>query len=115
MTDRLSETWAVVRQQLATARSQLTNPDDEKLGLYEHFVDHNEFGLALDALADVAHAQRAPGDVWRSLSAAAQAMDLDADDSVHGPTVQRILNHLSAAHDIRGLQRMLNEWDPIGV
>ncbi|WP_200945014.1 MULTISPECIES: hypothetical protein [unclassified Nocardioides] len=115
MAEQIPETWAVVREQLATARGQLTNRDDDELGLYEDFLDHNELGLALDALVDVAHAQRAPGDVWRGLSAAAQTMDLEATDSVHGPTVQRILDHLAAAHDVRGLQRMLNEWDPIGV
>lgn len=115
MAEQRAETWAIVRQQLATARGQLTNSDDHELGLYEEFLDHNELGLALDALVDVAHTQRAPGDVWRSLSAASQTMDLEPNDSVHGPTVQRILDQLAAAHDVRGLQRMLNEWDPIGV
>lgn len=83
--EQYAETWAEARQQLETARGQLTNPDDEELGLYADFLDHNELGLALDALVDVAHAQRAPGDVWRSLSAAAQTMDLETNDSVHGP------------------------------
>lgn len=113
--ERVSEIWAAARQQLATARSQLTNPDDQELGVYEDFLDHDELGLALDALVDVATAQRAPSEVWRSLSGAAQTMELEPDDSVHGPTVQRIQDHLSAAHDLRGLQRLLNEWDPIGV
>lgn len=115
MAEQHTETWAIVRQQLTTARGHLTNPDDQELGLYEDFLDHNELGLALDALVDVAHAQRAPGDVWRSLSAAAQTIGLEPNDSVHGPTVQRILDHLAAAHAARGLQRMLNEWDPIGI
>lgn len=115
MSERLEQTWTTVRQHFATARSQLTNPDDEELGLYEDFLDHNELGLALDALVDVAHEQRAPGDVWRSLSAAAETMNLEPNDGVHGPTVQRIRDHMAAAHDLRGLQRMLNEWDPIGV
>lgn len=111
----LHETWAAVRQQLATARGELSNPEGEELGLYEYWLDQNELGLALDVLVDVAHAQRAPGDVWRSLSAAVQTMDLQPSDSVHGPTVQRILDHVAAAPDVRGLQRMLKEWDPIGV
>lgn len=110
-----AEIWAAVRRQLGTARSQLTNPEDGELGLYEEFLDHNEFGLALDALGDVATTQRAPGDVWRSLSDAAQTMGLERNDSVHGATVERILNHMTAAQDLYGLQRMLNEWDPIGV
>ncbi len=115
MSKELPEIWATARQELAAARGQLSNPDDEELGLYEHFLDHNELGLALDALVDVATAQRAPGEVWRSLSDAARTMELEPSDSVHGPTVQRIEDHLAAAHDLRGLQRMLNEWDPVGV
>jgi hypothetical protein len=31
-------------------RTQLTNPDDEALFIYEDFLSHNELGLALDAL-----------------------------------------------------------------
>lgn len=112
---RPSEIWDAVRRQLATARGQLTNPDDEELGLYEDFLDHNELGLALGTLVDVAAAQRAPGEVRRSLSDAAQTTELEPTDSVHGPTVQRIRDHLAAEHDLRGLQRLLNEWDPIGV
>jgi hypothetical protein len=115
VTGRHAEIWDTVRQQLAAARDQLTNPDDEALGLYEDFLSHNELGLALDAMVDVATAQRAPGDVWRSLSDAAQSMGLEPGDSVHGALVQRILDRIAAAHDWRGLQRMLNQWDPIGV
>ena len=115
MSEQFSERWATARQQLDTARAQLTNSDDEELQLYEHFLRHNELGLALDALVDVATAQRAPGGVWRALSDSARTMELEPNDSVHGPSVQRILDHLAAAHDLRGLQRLLNEWDPIGV
>lgn len=115
MSEQFSERWATARQQLDTARAQLTNSDDEELQLYEHFLRHNELGLALDALVDVATAQRAPGEVWRALSDSARTMELEPNDSVHGPSVQRILDHLAAAHDLRGLQRLLNEWDPIGV
>jgi hypothetical protein len=104
-----------VRTQLEQARALLTNPDDEALFLYEDFLSHNELGLALDALADVALQQRAPGDLWRTLGGAVETMGLEPDDSVHGGTVERILEQLSAAHDWRGLQRLLNEWDPIGV
>lgn len=111
----MSELWKRVRTQLEKARAQLTNPDDETLTFYEDFLSHNELGLALDALADVALAQRAPGDVWRALGGAVELMGLEADDSIHGGTVERILEQLSAAHDWRGLQRLLNQWDPIGV
>ena len=98
MSASFEQTWATVRQQFATARSQLTNPADEELGLYEDFLDHNELGLALDVLVDVARAQRAPRDVWVSLSTAAKTMDLEPNDSTHGPTVQHIVDHMAAAH-----------------
>jgi hypothetical protein len=115
VSEPLTELWARVRTQLEQARAQLTNPADEALFLYEDFLSHNELGLALDALADVALAQRAPGDVWRTLGGAVESMGLEPDDSVHGGTVEKILEQLSAAHDWRGLQQLLNEWDPIGV
>lgn len=43
-----------MRTQLERARKQLTSPDDEALFLYEDFLSHNELGLALDVLTDVA-------------------------------------------------------------
>ncbi|WP_197687799.1 MULTISPECIES: hypothetical protein [unclassified Nocardioides] len=115
MSELLTQLWARVRAQLESARSQLTNPDDEALFLYEDLLSHNELGLALDALADVAFEQRAPGEVWQMLGGAIEAMQLEPDDSVHGGAVQKVLEQLAAAHDWRGLQRLLNEWDPIGV
>lgn len=99
MSEPLSELWKRVRTQLEEARAQLTSPDDEVLFLYEDLLRHNELGLALDALAGVALAQRAPDAVWRALGGAVESMELELDDSVHGGTVERILEQLSAAHD----------------
>jgi hypothetical protein len=111
----LNELWSKVRKILDEARSHLTNPDDDDLFLFEDFLRQNEFGLALDALADVAAEQRSSSTVWRALAAAAKAMDLTEDHPVHGGTVRVIRTHVNAAPDWRGLQRLLNEWDPIGV
>jgi hypothetical protein len=111
----LSELWAAVRQVLEAARGQLTSPGDKDLGVYHEFLSHNELGLALDALVDVAVLQRSAGEVWRSLGSAAEMMGLEPDDSIHGATVEKIQDHLAAAHESRGLQRLLNKWDPIGV
>ena len=111
----LPELWAAVRQVLEAARGQLTSSEDEDLGVFYEFLNHNELGLALDALVDVAVLQRSPADVWRSLAIAAEMMGLEPDDSVHGATVEKIQAHLAAAHEWRGLQRLLNKWDPIGV
>lgn len=107
--------WSKVRAILEEARSHLTNPEDDGLFLFEDFLGQNELGLALDALADVAADRRAPSAVWRALAAAAKAMDLSEDHPVHGGTVRVIRNHVHLAPDWRGLQRLLNEWDPIGV
>lgn len=100
---------------LNEARSQLTDPDDDALSLFEDFLGQNELGLALDALADVAAEQRSPSTVWRALAAATKTMGLTEDHPVHGGTVRVIRTHMNAAPDWRGLQRLLNEWDPIGV
>ncbi len=111
----LYELWLKVRKILDEARAHLTNPDDDGLFLFEEFLGHNELGLALDALADVAAEQRAPSTTWRALAAAAKTMDLTEHDPVHGGTVRIIRSHVNAAPEWRGLQRLLNEWDPIGV
>jgi hypothetical protein len=115
MSDRLHEQWAETQRMLGVARDQLTDPNDDDLRLYEEFLNNNELGLALDALADAAINQRAPREVWVALWNAAQGMGLTSADTIHGPTVDRIAERLNAAHEWRGLQRLLNEWDPIGV
>jgi hypothetical protein len=111
----LNELWATVRKILEEARSHLTSPDDDALWLFDDFLDQNELGLALDALADVAADQRAPAAVWRALAAAATAMGLAQDDPVHGGTVRAIRSRVNAVPEWRRLQRLVNEWDPIGV
>lgn len=115
MPERLHERWAETRRMLDAARDQLTNPNDDGLRLYDEFLNSNEFGLALDVLVDVATSQRAPGEAWLRLWEAARGMGLSPADDVHGRTVERIAERLNAAHEWRGLQRLLNEWDPIGV
>ncbi|MCW2792867.1 MAG: hypothetical protein JWO76_1965 [Nocardioides sp.] len=79
-----------MRKILDEARSHLTNAGDDELCLFEDFLEHNELGLAMDALADVAAEQRAPSTVWRALAAAAKAMDLTEDHPVYGGTVRVI-------------------------
>lgn len=100
---------------LDRARAFLTDPQDGALVLFAEFRDHNELGLALDQLADVAEAQRAPRTVWKELSAAAIAMQLGEADAVHGGAVRRINEHLARAGDWEELRQLLNDWDPIGV
>jgi hypothetical protein len=114
VTDSLKEHWIRIRASLAVAEGQLMMSDPD-LSLYREFVQANELGLALDELVRAAAEVRASNEVWTELSRAAMAMHLEPSDVTHGPTVQRIRDHLAAAHKWRGLRRLLNEWDPIGV
>jgi hypothetical protein len=100
---------------LDRARELLTDPGDLALFLFAEFRDHNELSLALDQLADVAEAQRAPRTVWKELSAAATAMQPRNADAVYSGAVHRINEHLARAADWEDLRQLLNDWDPIGV
>lgn len=100
---------------LETARKALSNADDAALGEYREYMSHNELGLALDALVDVAARQRAPLPAWQAMADAATEMALDADDAFHGASVRTITAHLGRAAEWFELQRMLNRWDPIGI
>jgi hypothetical protein len=113
--EQLMEVWRRAGAHLDQARLSLTSPEDEALTLFDEFRDHNELGLALDRLADVAAAQRAPRVVWEELRAAAVAMGLGRDDTTYGAAVRLIGEHLGRAGNWTELRRLLNEWDPIGV
>lgn len=91
--------WRRAEAHLDQARQSLADPDEETLALLDDWRDHNELGLALDQLAEIAHAQRAPRAVWKELRAAAAAMGLDCDDPGHGATVRQISGHLPGAGD----------------
>jgi hypothetical protein len=93
--DRFREIWRRAEAHMDQARLALTDPADGALALFEEFRDHNELGLALDQLADVADAQRALRAMWEELQAAATVMELHQDDPGHGATVRRINAHLS--------------------
>jgi len=112
---QLESVWSRAGAHLERARAFLTDPQDDALALFDEFRDHNELGLALDQLADVAEAQRAPRAVWKELSAAAVVMRLGDADAVYGGAVRRINEHLARAGDWEELRQLINEWDPIGV
>ena len=57
---QLESVWSRAGAHLERARAFLTDPQDDALALFDEFRDHNELGLALDQLADVAEAQRPP-------------------------------------------------------
>jgi hypothetical protein len=113
--EQLKSVWGRPGAHLDRARAFLTDPQDDALVLFDEFRDHNELGLALDQMADIAEAQRAPRAVWKELSAAAGVMRLGEGDAVYGGAVRRINEHLARAGDWEELRQLLNEWDPIGV
>ena len=99
MAEALRDLWERVRATLEVARGRLDDPDDESLSQYEDFLGHNELGLALDVLTDVALSQRASGAVWRSLREVVVLMELEPDDAVHGDTVKSVLTQADLSCD----------------
>jgi len=67
--------------------------------MFDEFRNHNESGLALDQLSDVAHEQRAQSAVWEELRAAATVIGLDGDHPEDGATVRRVNDHLAGARN----------------
>jgi hypothetical protein len=112
---QLMEVWRRAGARLDRARRSLADPGDDALGQFDEFRGHNELGLALDCLADVADSQRAPLVVWEQLQDAAAVMGLGEDDAAHGASVRLIREHLSRLGTWAELRRLLNGWDPIGV
>lgn len=111
----LMASWRRTEGHLKNALQSLTNPEAEALSDYRHFSEHNELGLALDVLVDVAMAQRAPRTVWEALLAAAEEMNIGPDDETHGGSRRKIDDRLAAGAESFELQALLNDWDPIGV
>jgi len=78
----LRESWAVTLRHLAACRYYLP----ETLGTAEavkaehdcdHYLHHNELGLALEAAEDLGLSSDAPSEFWRELKMAAANMGLD--------------------------------------
>jgi hypothetical protein len=82
----LIERWRATEAVLERARLALPQPTDEcraefdrASGEYRHFLDHNELGLAFEALRDAAKLVPSPGGVWKDLIRAAEFMELHAE------------------------------------
>ncbi|MDQ3642101.1 MAG: hypothetical protein M3450_11740 [Actinomycetota bacterium] len=86
----LARSWERSAAALEEVRRSLTDPGAAELAPYREFLEHNELGLALDTLVDVAEAQRVPVATWRALAAIAAEMDLGTADGVHDLTVAKI-------------------------
>ncbi|WP_269533275.1 hypothetical protein [Chitinimonas sp. BJYL2] len=64
------------KRRLLEAAPHLNQEDATALAQYENFIQHNEFGLALDTLAEVGSEYPCRGSFWRDLERAAEAMQL---------------------------------------
>ncbi|GLH78308.1 hypothetical protein SSBR45G_32170 [Bradyrhizobium sp. SSBR45G] len=76
--------WIAVRALLGRAQAALPAPPLRHVQacakLYEAFaeyLEHNELGLALDALMDLGHLTAPRGGFWRDLERAAEMMNLN--------------------------------------
>jgi hypothetical protein len=92
--DELRKIWRRAAVHLEQARMALPDRRGQALMQYLEFLEHNELGLALEELAEVARAQQAPRAVWTELLAAAGVMGSGENDPVYNETVQRIREHL---------------------
>ena len=83
-TAELRESWARTLRHLAAARYYLpvTLPQGEASDAereVDHFLHHNEFGLALESAEALGTAVSAPKEFWLELKLAAENMGLVAD------------------------------------
>ena len=76
----LSLSWERTRGHLARAWVELPSGDDDLAG-YQEFLDHNELGLAMEALAEAGFQRDATGSFWLALADAAGEMNLGGQES----------------------------------
>ncbi|WP_405634499.1 MafI family immunity protein [Streptomyces sp. NBC_00056] len=81
--------WNQTRGHLDAARAHLTRLPDIELSATLEFLEHNELGLAIDCLVELADDLDLPLSVWQHLDRAAREMRLYSD-ALHRP-------HLTAA------------------
>ena len=75
----LVELWAVVEGWLRTARNSLSissSETAEPLVHFEHYLSHNEFELALDALFEAGECSQQTHRFWDAMCQAAAHMKL---------------------------------------
>ena len=79
--EKLTKHWKIVEIQLRQAAMFLHEPsrftiEDRELDDYRHYVDHNEFELAMDELAGIAEEFGCKSGFWRRLKKVAIQMNL---------------------------------------
>lgn len=74
MDARLQKQWDVCNLLMRQAAAHIT--DNEKLAQFEHYLSHNELGLALDELEAAGNEARVDEHFWWLLKKNAQVMGL---------------------------------------
>ena len=79
--ERLLNRWKVTEALLERARQALPEPSDQQrpeyvaiLGEYQEYLEHNELGLAFDALEALGHVVPSHKGFWKDLVRAAESM-----------------------------------------
>jgi hypothetical protein len=73
--EELSESWERARSHLARAWVELPSGSGDT-NEYQEYLDHNELGLAMEALRDLGNLRGAHGQFWAALADAAEQMKL---------------------------------------
>lgn len=95
----LAASWVRTKDHLDAARRELRRRRPEDLAWYDECADHNELGLAFDALVQVGSAGPANRMFWQHLMSAAAEMALMPEDSAHGEALRAVMRHLSSPFD----------------
>lgn len=91
MVDERAEFWRGVEQQLRSALEGIEAPFDSTW--VTELLDHNELGLAFEAIALAAASQGASEETWTRLRQAMVQMGLSAEDEEHGAAVSLVDAH----------------------
>jgi hypothetical protein len=109
----LIASWERTRGHLARAWVELPPGDGSSLEWYQEYVDHNELGLAMEALAAVGSGRGAAGPFWLALADTADEMKLTSEATKYQARARLpvqdgtcpVCDHLETDHVY---------WEPVG-
>lgn len=94
MNEDLAASWSRTGLHLDDAVAAIEDVPGSSLTEYKEFRTRNELGLALDVLVALAEERQVGLGCWVALRRAAQEMELDARDSIHGRSVMSIMKNV---------------------
>lgn len=103
----LRESWKRTEEYLDAARADLAGRQDVDLSEVFEYLEHNELGLAFDALVHIGDRREVPFGFWQHLDRAAQEMRLHSSnaDGFHRGSAEICRRHLAAGPDARGMSQ----------